>query len=287
MTIAVTGATGFIGRHVVAELERRGLEATLVCRPAAQVPDAWRSHRVVRLDVTCSDDGAFDVMGRPDVVLHLAWGGLPHYTSLHHFETELPAHYAFLKRLVAGGLRRLVVTGTCFEYGRLVSGALAESFEARPDNPYGFAKDCLRRQLEYLRQTLPFDLTWARLFYMYGNGQSQNSLWPQLNSAVARGDSEFPMSGGEQLRDYLPVEAVARHLVALACDGQHHGIVNVCSGRPVSVRALVEGWIGEHGWSITPAYGRYPYPDYEPMAFWGDARRLHELLSAPIGSPQP
>jgi hypothetical protein len=56
--------------------------------------------------------------------------------------------------------------------------------------------------------------------------------------------------------------------------------VNVCSGQPVSVRAQVERWIAERGWRIAPALGRYPYPDHEPMAFWGDPRKLHRQLGA-------
>jgi nucleoside-diphosphate-sugar epimerase len=89
------------------------------------------------------------------------------------------------------------------------------------------------------------------------------------------------MSGGEQLRDYLAVEQAADHLVALAGKRREHGIVNVCSGRPVSVRALVEGWIAANGWSIELDLGRYPYPAHEPMAFWGDATKLGQCLQAP------
>jgi nucleoside-diphosphate-sugar epimerase len=86
------------------------------------------------------------------------------------------------------------------------------------------------------------------------------------------------MSGGEQLRDYLPVSEVARSLVALVLKQADIGVVNVCSGQPVSVRKLVEGWIAENDWSIDLNLGRYPYPDYEPMAFWGDRRKLNKLL---------
>ena len=86
------------------------------------------------------------------------------------------------------------------------------------------------------------------------------------------------MSGGEQLRDYLPVGQVAQHLVSLALKATDNGVVNVCSGRPVSVRALVEGWIKENGWSIVPNLGHFAYPDYEPMAFWGDRRKLDRCL---------
>jgi dTDP-6-deoxy-L-talose 4-dehydrogenase (NAD+) len=86
------------------------------------------------------------------------------------------------------------------------------------------------------------------------------------------------MSGGEQLRDYLPVTEAAGILAQLAIQGCDAGAVNVCAGRPVSVRALVERWIAEHGWSVAPDLGRYPYPDYEPLAFWGDRRRLDAAL---------
>jgi len=57
---------------------------------------------------------------------------------------------------------------------------------------------------------------------------------------VEQGDAVFNMSGGEQLRDYLPVKDVARYIAALAVSGKGAGLVNVCSGKPISVRGLVE-----------------------------------------------
>ena len=127
----------------------------------------------------------------------------------------------------------------------------------------------LRKQLQQLQSIHPFDLTWARLFYMYGDGQPETSLLPMLRRAVTAGDTTFKMSAGEQLRDYLPVSEVARRLVDLALSARDRGPVNVCSGTPVSVRRLVEGWIADHGWKIALELGQLPYPDYEPMAFWG------------------
>ena len=216
-------------------------------------------------------------MGRPDVLMHLAWGGLPNYKSLHHFEEELPAQYRFLIGLVESGLKNLLVAGTCFEYG-MQSGSLDEEIETRPNNPYGFAKDALRRQLEFFRHGKPFSLTWARLFYLYGDGQAKNSLLSQLKKAVERGEKVFDMSGGEQLRDYLHVSDVARYLVSLAMTMRDNGIVNVCSGKPISVRSLVEGWVEENRWSIDLNLGCHSYPDYEPMVFWGNASKLKNCL---------
>ncbi len=52
--------------------------------------------------------------GRPDALLHLAWGGLPCYTAERHIDEELPMQFAFLHDLVEEGLPRMTVTGTCF-----------------------------------------------------------------------------------------------------------------------------------------------------------------------------
>lgn len=284
MKVAVTGASGFVGTYVVRELASRDDLIVLAGSrsgvlpspnpPAARV--AWTS---VDVEASVAAADVFERLGRPDVLLHLAWKGLPNYKSLHHFETHLAHQYRFLSGLVRAGLRSLVCTGTCFEYG-MRSGALSEDLATQPGNPYGFAKDTLRRQLDFLRAQQAFDFTWARLFYMFGDGQPSSSLYPQFSAACARGDREFRMSGGEQLRDFLPVSEVARLLVALALDAPGSGIVNICSGKPVSVRSLVEGWRAARGSSIELALGHYPYPDYEPMAFWGCDSRLRQILGS-------
>jgi len=281
MKVAVTGATGFIGRHVIAELEARSVEVIALVRPTSSQFSAHPRVHAVPVDIHEAPPNAYELMGRPDVLIHLAWSGLPNYKSPHHYEQELPAQYRFLKNLIESGLKSLVVAGTCFEYG-MQSGPLREDMMSRPCNPYGFAKDALRQQLEFLKATSPFQFTWARLFYLYGEGQAKNSLLPQLRQAVERGDPVFNMSGGEQLRDYLPVAETASYLVSLAMGKMDPGIVNVCAGVPISVRKLVEKWIQENGWLISLNFGHFPYPDYEPMAFWGDAGKLSTLIGKSI-----
>ena len=277
MKVALSGATGFIGRHVLAELIERGVDVTCLVRPSSMDKASSLGVRMVPVDIYDPPVDVHVAAGSPDVLVHLAWNDLSNYQSLSHFEQELPAQYRFLREMLAGGLSNLVVSGTCFEYG-MQSGGLRETSEALPTNPYGFAKDTLRRQIQYLQQTLPFNLVWSRLFYLYGSGQPRGSLFSLLEDAVEQGQASFDMSGGEQLRDYLPVTDVARNLVSLALTRQDLGIVNICSGEPISVRRLVEGWVSENGWVIDLNLGHYPYPDYEPMAFWGDDSKLKQIL---------
>jgi len=277
--VAITGATGFVGRHVLADLASRDLEVVATARSEQIDKPPFDNVRWVKLDLSCPPDNAFDMLGRPDVLIHLAWGGLPNYRALRHFEVELPAHYAFLQQLTDAGLKSVLVAGTCFEYG-LRPGAISETDPAMPVTPYGFAKDSLRRQLEYLQIARggAFTLTWPRLFYMHGEGQASSSLLSQLTRAVQQHEPRFRMSGGEQLRDYLDVADVARHLVELGLKQQNISLVNVCSGTPRSVRGMVEQWLRENDWHIELELGHYPYPDYEPMAFWGNRDKLERVL---------
>jgi len=285
MKIAVTGASGFLGRHVLRALAARdGLEVVACSRSELREKLPSPAMRHVRLDHSRPSAGDYETLGRPEVLIHLAWDGLPNYKSLHHFESELPRQYAFLRSLLDAGLPRLVVTGTCYEYGKN-NGQLSESFEGVPSNPYAHAKSALRQQLQFLLMSRPFELTWARLFYMYGAGQPATSLYAQLSAAAGRGYAAFSMSRGEQIRDFLPVEEVANYLVTLALRNKGAGTVNVCSGQPVSVRAFVEQLIASNAWRIALDLGKFPYPDHEPLAFWGSAEKLRFLTdSTHVGS---
>ncbi len=279
--VLLTGASGFVGRHVLDALRMHTVEIVAVTRNAASMSDIDPAVRIVEMDIARPGANVFQRLGCPDVLIHLAWGGLPNYKSLHHFETELPSQYRFIKTLVEAGLSSMLVTGTCFEYG-MQSGELSESILSQPCTPYAYAKNALLQQLQYLRKYQPFNLIWARLFYMYGEGQAINSLYPKLKETVLSGDKVFNMSGGEQLRDYLPVTEIAHRIVQLAISQCNIGTINICSGKPVSVRNLVERWIQDNNWEIELNLGYYPYPDYEPMEFWGSQNKFVNFMISSV-----
>lgn len=280
MNILVTGAAGFVGGHVVEALLSRGHQVKAADRDEARARKMpWFERcRFVTCDIHQLRANPREIFGEAEAVIHLAWPGLPNYKALFHYEVNLPADYRFLKALVADGYSQILVTGTCFEYG-MQNGCLSEKMVTRPANPYALAKDTLRKCMEMLQMEFPFRVQWARMFYLYGEGQNPQSLLAQLDQAIERGDSVFNMSGGEQLRDYLPIQQVADYLAAIVEDREFNGIVNVCSGRPISVRSLVEGHLAQRGKSMRLNLGHYPYPDYEPMAFWGDPTLLHQLTN--------
>lgn len=277
--VLVTGATGFIGKHIVQALLQQDLHIIAASRQIRAVGIFDNPRISVRPFDLHQPDPAIDLFeyfDRPDLLIHLAWEGLPNYKEAFHTEKNLPAHRHFLLSLIRHGLSNLTVTGTCFEYG-MQEGALHETMPVRPGNFYAQAKDALRKTLEDFQKESPFALKWARLFYMYGPGQNAQSLIPQLDAALEKGATVFNMSGGEQTRDFMPVEAVAEAIVKVALQREVTGIINISSNRPVTVKQFVLDHLRSKNQKIQLNLGFYPYPDFEPMHFWGDNRKLKSI----------
>ena len=279
--ILVTGATGFIGNYVVKELLKNNYEVIATSSTEEKAKSfSWFSqvkYIPFNLENFNNEINYFEFFDHPDLVIHLAWEGLPNYKSSFHVDTNLPRHTAFLQNLIVNGLHDITVTGTCFEYG-IQEGCLNEELPAMPANPYAVAKDTLRNNLQQMQLQQVFQLKWIRLFYMYGNGQNPNSLLSQLDRALANGETVFNMSGGEQLRDYLPVEKVAEYIVRIALQNTETGIINCCSGKPITVKQFVEDYLKANNKNISLNLGYYPYADYEPLYFWGDDKKLKSII---------
>jgi dTDP-6-deoxy-L-talose 4-dehydrogenase (NAD+) len=280
--VLVTGAAGFIGTHVIDQLLKKNCTviATDINEEVAQRKEWYGKVDFVEHMIGQEKEGEdlFIKFLRPDCMIHLAWFGLPNYKALFHIEENLPKQYFFLKKLVAGGLKDITVSGTCFEYG-MKTGCLTEATLPEPGNSYALAKNTLRLFLEELKKETSFSLKWVRLFYLYGKGQNPKSLFPQLDDALQKNEEVFNMSGGEQVRDYLPVEKVAENIVLVALQNEVTGVINCSSNQPVKVKDLVQEYIKSKGKSIKLNLGYYPYPDFEPMEFWGDNEKLKSIIA--------
>lgn len=281
MKVAVTGATGFVGRHVVDQLLKDDHKVFAIARniDLARTFPWFQNVQFISCDLHQNFQPVVDVVKDVNVLVHLAWPGLPNYRNFFHIGQNLTADLNFLSSMIDSGIKHLLVTGTCLEYG-MQYGPLTEEMETKPITPYGLAKDMLRKSLETLQKESPFVLQWLRLFYMFGDGQNPKSLIAQLDNAILSNQATFNMSIGDQLRDYMPVSEVASTVVKLIKCPEIDGVINCCSGQPTSIIDLVKRRCEEKNSTISLNRGYYPYPDYEPMAFWGVPTKLHQSFVA-------
>lgn len=278
MKILITGATGFIGNHLIKELlknKNNEIIATSRYIEKAKKYEWFSRVKYISYDLNSQEElNLFEYFDKPDKVIHLAWDGLPNYNDLIHIEKNLFNNYNFIKNIISNGLKDITITGTCFEYG-LINGCLNEELKTNPSNSYGIAKDSLRKFIEELKKQYDFNYKWIRLFYMYGEGQGEKSLIALLDKAIQNGEKEFNMSGGEQLRDYLHIQEVVSKISKIALQNKiDNQVINCCSGKPISIRKFVENYLDEKNYSMKLNLGYYPYPTYEPMAFWGDNTKI-------------
>jgi nucleoside-diphosphate-sugar epimerase len=284
MKILISGATGFVGSNLInGLLGEGGYDIVATSRHLEKAKKFDWFDRVTYIPYDLSIDAnninLNSYFGNPDKFIHLAWEDLTDYNSPSHIEIYLFQHYNFIKNFIKNGLREVVITGTCFEYG-LKNGALSERMPVSPINAYAISKDTLHKFISELKNQYDFNYKWIRLFYIYGSGQSEHTLMSLLDRAIDSESKEFNMSGGEQLRDYLHIDDVVSNLILLTkqneCINQS---INCCSGVPISIRKLVENHLLSKKCKLKLNLGFYPYPKHEPMAFWGDDKILKRLVN--------
>ena len=265
--VIISGATGFIGRHLVPILLNNGYCVIALARniTKAQKFSWFKNVKFISYDLSNKSD--YENLEGAYGLIHLAWQGLHNYDSLVHYQKNLPNSIRFVNSLVSKGVKKILVSGTCSEYGSK-SGPISSNVVTSPITDYAKAKDDLRKKLEILAVNKDFDFQWARIFYLFGSGQNEKSLLSQLDRAIENNEKEFNMSAGEQLRDYLPVEEVAKQLFELY-KSEKTGVHNICSGKPVSVKTLVNRHLKKRNSKININFGYFPYLEHEPMEFWG------------------
>lgn len=273
MNITVTGANGYIGSHVVKALLDAGASCTAVDFSNNHIDPraAFRS-----VNILANDPNVYAKLGRPDVFLHLAWKDGFAHNSPAHMEM-LSAHAELLRNLLTGGLKRLAVMGTMHEVG-YYEGAIDENTPCAPISQYGIAKNALRESSRLLAGQHGALWQWLRAFYIYGDDANARSIFGKLLQAAREGKTTFPFTSGKNKYDFIPVAELARQIAACVLQDTIDGVINCCSGRPVSLAERVEEFIRENALNIKLEYGAYPDRAYDSPAVWGNDAKIQTIL---------
>lgn len=274
-SVLVTGAGGYIGRHVVTELLERGLRVKAL---DLRMDGVDRRAERISIDLFSGDPDIYEAMGRPDVVLHMAWrDGFKHNSPAHL--DDLAKHYHLIDNLYAGGLKRLAVMGTMHEVGYW-EGAIDESSRCAPASLYGIAKNALREATRLSAAAHDAVFQWIRAYYIVGDDKFGNSIFSKLLAAAEEGRSTFPFTTGKNKYDFISVDELATQIAAVVDQDAVTGIINACTGRPMTLAERVEGYIAENGLDIALDYGAFPDRPYDSPGVWGDATKIRAILAA-------
>lgn len=272
--VLVTGANGYIGTCVVAQLQKRGCKVVACDVDFSNLPE-----NVEKLAVNIFDPelDIYNLAGQPDCLIHLAWrNGFQHNADTHL--QDLPRHFDFLKKMIEAGCKSLSVMGSMHEVGYWEGAITAES----PTNPlsmYGIAKNSLRQALEVFTKGTDVSFHWLRGYYIYGNDAKSSSVLGKILAADKEGKELFPFTSGKNLYDYISVTELARQIVAASLQKKYTGIINCCSGVPISLAEMAEKFIRDNALKIKLQYGAFPDRPYDSPGVWGDASLIQKILA--------
>lgn len=271
MKVVVTGASGYIGRHVVDALIKMHHEVI-----AVDMINKGINTDATFLSLDIFSDDIYNKLGRPDACIHMAWkDGFNHASDAHM--GMLSKHYAFIKNMIDGGVKYLSVMGTMHEIG-YYEGCVDENTPTNPLSMYGIAKNALREASLLLADKSDTALMWLRAYYILGDDSNNNSIFSKITQMEHEGKASFPFVSGKNKYDFIHVDELAKQIATASTQSEITGIINCCSGKPVSLANKVNEFIEKNHYSIRPDYGKFPERPYDSPAIWGDNTKINLIM---------
>lgn len=275
--IVVTGANGYIGAHVVAELLRHPEEFSVVAAGRSQDALPENAHFVsLDFNVDAQREDLYEYLGCPDVCVHLAWRNGFQHNAFSHL-TDFPNHVLLLNNLAEHGTQQFAVAGSFREYGS-VNGMVDETAAVKPDNFYTLSKLMLKDALEICFEGKDICLQWIRPFTVYGDDARNQSILSKIIQWEAEGRESFPFTDGSEQYDYISVDELARQIAAIIDQTAIDGVIDCCSGKPTRLGDRVEEFIKENHFRIRPEYGAFPRREYDSPVIYGNREKLDCIL---------
>lgn len=273
MRVLITGAAGYMGRHVVKTFLEQGHEVYV-----SDFSYKGIDERAIIIDepIFSGERDIYDRLQRPDVLVHLAWkDGFIHNSSAHM--KYLSDHVTFLQHMIDSGLQYLTVMGSMHEIGYW-EGAVDENTPCNPMSMYGIAKNALRQTLLLYCKDKPVNLHWLRAYYIYGDDLRGSSIFAKLCQAAEDGKKEFPFTTGKNKYDFIHIDELAKQIEVASVQNKINGVINVCTGKPQTLADRVEGYIKEHHMDIKLKYGAFPDRPYDSPGEWGDPTKINMIM---------
>ena len=272
MKLFVTGGTGFVGSRFIESAVKSDHEVIALRRPNGNVSKS-KSGKINWVEGQLDGDYG-EHLKSCDALVHFASAGVspkPASWGL-CFEENVINTLKLCKNAIDAGIDKLLIAGTCAEYGKsgLRYDAIPSNAPLEPIGPYASSKAASFVAIHGLAVERNIKLSYLRIFSAYGKGQYKDNLWPSLYESAISGN-DYPMTMGEQIRDFISVEGVADEFVnSLLFDKVMSGIPmikNIGTGKPITVREFSEYWWKKWKAKGELQIGEVPYRKNEVMKY--------------------
>jgi UDP-glucose 4-epimerase len=245
MKIFLTGATGFIGSNFINVALNNGFDVIALKRSLNSKPRISLNRQPNWLVKELDELNENDFYG-VDIIVHLAAHSMqPPYDNLENCMCwNVLAPIKAFQKAINVGVKKFVIAGSCFEYGEsgLKYNEIPVDAPLKPNLTYSASKAA--SSIAFYQMALQFELSlsYFRIFHVYGDGESKDRLWPSLKRAAVEG-KDFPMTFGEQIRDFIHVNDVCERLIDQCKRGEHFPFFeNLGSGKPMSILEFSNYW---------------------------------------------
>ena len=242
LRILLTGANGFVGRNLIKCLKNRDVELNLIQRSEDKLSIDVKEKNI---NIILTDDlfventqWWLNVLREIDCVIHAAWFVKPpNYLHSNLNFKCLKGSIVMAEAIANSNVKKVVGIGTCFEYD-LSYGFLSIDTPLLPQTLYGKTKVELFKKMTDIYSAKNIAFAWCRLFYVYGEGENKNRLYPTLLEGIKRG-KKIKLTDGNQIRDFISIDIASRWITEIIFSDDV-GPINICSGVPVTIRQFSE-----------------------------------------------
>ncbi|MBE6508083.1 MAG: NAD-dependent epimerase/dehydratase family protein [Methanobrevibacter sp.] len=246
--ILVTGGLGFIGSHISNELLKDNKVIIIDNLSTGNINNLnnpeHENLKIIKQDIR--NVNFDDLTSGIDYIFHLAaMASVPLSVDkpVECCEINVNATVKLLDSAVKNDVKKIILSSSSSVYGQNRNMPLKESETPMPTSPYAASKVSCEMYLKSFYDSYGLNYTSLRYFNVFGPGQNKNSQYasviPNFIGSILEGSQPEIYGDGEQTRDFVYVKDVVRANIN-ACESDFNGIVNVASGKRMSVNRLYE-----------------------------------------------
>jgi nucleoside-diphosphate-sugar epimerase len=271
MKVLLTGASGFVGRHLLKILVDRGYNVRVIVRSSRRPISTISEDKIEVVETDDLFEESIDKLivlcSGCHTLIHAAWYAEPgkYLTSSINLSC-LQGTVRLANAFAQIGGARFIGLGSCAEYRSSMQPLDAQS-PLEPTTLYAACKISTFYTLNQFFSDLGVGFAWCRLFYLYGEGEDIRRLAPYVHHQLSSGQPAL-LSSGNQVRDFIDVSEAAKMIVDIAMS-ERQGAVNICSGQPMSVRQFAERIGDEYGRRDLLRFGMKPDNLFDPPLVLG------------------